>query len=255
MLKINFTLVLLALTLAGCAQIKFSLNTGKLPIETASEIQKEIGEDFNFGHVVIIDDRTAKSLLLTRSEREEGSLLYETKPITMPLTVKKVKEISSHSVLVTEINEKNDTNAPPLCLNIGNSVCNLITINNETNMLCNKDEEIFSKGKNFSTEYDHISQETSTIVFSAPSQLFKKLEALGKGKVNSIGFLILNDIKTGEPIIVKDENYKFVKNDFLDCPQSLTGKYETNTFFAEGSCRSGQSDGGGDGSTTRTRRC
>jgi len=255
-LKINFLLFLLALTLAGCAHIEFFFNTGKLPVETASEIQAEIGEDFNFGHLVIIDDRTGKSLLLTRSEREEdGSLRYKTEPITGPLSVKNVRRISSHSVIITEINEKNGPDAPPLCYNIGHSVCNLITIGNQTEVLCKQDGRLFDNDKKFITKSEHVFQETKTKIISVSSQLFKKLEALGKGKVKSIGFLILHDIKTGENILLKNEDYKFVNNNFVDCASKLTGSYNTNIFTFESSCSTGQTDGTGDGTTTRTRRC
>ena len=267
-LRTNFILILLVLTLTGCAEIKFLLNTAKLTDEIASKIQTEIDEKIDekieFANVVLIDDQTGKSILLTRTEREEdGSLRYVTKPISWPVPVKEVKKISSHSVLVATIGEKNNLDDLPHCHNIGHSVCNLINLNDVTGLLCKEDEEIFTKNRNFSNGYDHVAQEASSIdeafidVVSAPDQLFDDLEKLGGNRVKSISFTIIQDITTGKKILLKRDKFKIVSNSHIlrGCVDQLDASYGRYDFTFKGSCAVGQSDGGGDGTISKSRRC
>lgn len=274
--------IFIAFILTGCAHFT---QFNKLPIDTAKNLTEQIGDDFNFGHLVIMDANTGESVFLKRTEKlVDGSPRYESKPISGPLPAKKVKDISHYSIIGSTFIENDDSDLPQ-CKNIGHSSCNIVTINNKTEIICNENEEIVSgkmqnRGENLSNDSDHYQGASTRIInaikamteipeeikkqfkiivsipeiISLPKKLAQQLEELGGGKVKEVGFLVVQDIYNGEMKLLKSEGYKTVNNNLLDCVGELTSSDSRVSITYENSCCSTIS-GGGDGYQTCDRRC
>jgi hypothetical protein len=244
--KSKFCIALfIAFVLTSCT------NDKNLPPEVINEIQEAIGEDRDFANVRLLNFDDLESVTLVRSETlEDGSPKYETKSVTSSVkNVKKVLGVSNHSVHVAIMSEMNDPNDPPHCNDIGNSICNIITINNEKIMICEK-----TASKLISSTTDGGAGIPNTMPLS--NELAEKLAELGGRKTSSISHLVVNDLKNGETktLINLDDFEKVNFNLMRDCVGALTHVNSASTIFYKGSCCSTTSSNG-DEEEGCNRRC
>ncbi len=257
-----YIIILIAFILASCAQHTphKELSTG-----LAKKVQEVVGKDFDFGNLVIMDATTGKSVFLKRTERmEDGRLQYVTKPISGAITVKKPKDVSSYSVFGAEIMQNNDPELPQ-CNDIGHSFCNIVTINNETVLICKKTESLIqgilgAAGDTIETVIKIPGtilqpKELTDILVKLPKELTEELTELGGGTINDIGFLIVQNLKDGDLKLLKDDDYEKVDYESMrDCISTLTNVKSTSSVVYEGSCCSASSSNGNE-KVTCNRRC
>ena len=246
-------MIFIVLILASCAQhTKLSGSDNELPASLVGKIQEIVGRDFDFGRLVIMDAITGESVFLKRPERLENGLpQYTTVPFYGSLNIKEVKKISSYSVFGTEIIE---TNAPPQCSNIQHP-CNIVTIDNETMLICRRIANGETREK-FVTSSDNESvQKITKKIINLSTELIEELKILGRGKINEIGFLIVQDLKTGNLKLLQNASYKrFDFESTRDCINKITGISSTSSITFKGSCCSAKSSGG-DNTVTCNRKC
>lgn len=211
-LVILITLISLALGVMGCER--------KLPVELTSEIEKIVGKDkngndFKLGFVPLIDSKTgqAKYLLLEDSLwKGQLSSSWVGEHFDKPIQASKIYDITTVSVVGVSGIEVDGTKY---------NSCNFIYTASQKNKPING--TICQDNKYKYADFPVIDK-TSEIP-TIPNDLTGRLAKIGG--IDNLGFLILNDIATGETKLLIQENYVSLP---VSLPQEINALTSSNSW-------------------------
>lgn len=200
---ILIALFFLTLSVVGCSK--------KLPLELTNELEKIVGkdingDDFRIGIIPLIDSKNGQPIFFAHEENFFKGFFDRPLPASKIVDITTVSVVGVSGIKLNEIEYK---------------LCNYISV---TSMINDPINHLICKDNEFRHTGLPALEEVSDLPI-IPKDLAGRLAKTGG--IEDLGFLVLNDIVTGETRLLRQENYVSLP---VSLPQQIDALISSNSW-------------------------